>query len=341
MSKLRLLLLPFSWIYGGIMALRNWCYDSHIFYSYEIPVPSICVGNLSVGGTGKTPHVELIASWLIENDKKVAILSRGYGRKTKGFLEVSASMNTEQCGDEPLQYKMKFKDSLTVVVSENREAGVKKILELEPETEVILLDDAYQHRKVKCGKYLLITPFDTPYSQDYVLPAGNLREFRSGKKRADKCIVSKCPTNLADRQKTNLIKSLGIKEDDVYFSAIGYNNVEPVDNGDFEAYDSAVVITGIGNPEPFVHRVAQSKEVAHLNFGDHHEYNSSDIRKIHQKIDTFANGNCAVITTEKDYMRLRKNELNAFSHGTWFYWPIRVKMIEEEKLKKYILDYVG
>lgn len=323
------------------MILRNWLYDLGVLKSFEIPVPSICVGNLSVGGTGKTPHVELLASWLIEENKNIAILSRGYGRKTKGVLEVTEEMSTNQSGDEPLQYKLKFGKKAVIVVAEERKLGVNYILENHPETDVILLDDAFQHRKVKCGRYLLITPFDSPFSKDFVLPAGNLREPKIGLKRAHKCIVSKCPTNLSVEAQNKLIKGLGIDNKDVFFSTISYDEIRAIDEGTFDTFDSALVITGIGNPDPFVHRVAQSKEVAHLNFGDHHEFNSGDIRQIHQKIDTFADGDCAVITTEKDYMRLRKNELNAFSRGTWFYWPIRVKMIEEEKLKKYILDYVG
>lgn len=341
MNQLRLLLLPFSWIYGGIMALRNKFYDWGLFKSYEIPVPSICVGNLSVGGTGKTPHVELIASWLIAESKNVAILSRGYGRSTKGLLEVTIEHTADSCGDEPLQYKSKFEEKTVVVVSEDRQKGVEYILEKYPQTDVILLDDAFQHRKVKCGVNLLITPYAAPFSKDFVLPAGNLREFRLGRKRADSIIVSKCPTNLSQEQISTLAKSLKFDTGRICFSSINYDSIVSLKNEDFDSFDKALVVTGIGNPKPFVHRVAQSKEVAHLNFGDHHAFNSSDIKQIHQKIDTFANGLCAVITTEKDYMRLKNEKLNAFSHGTWFYWPIRINMREEEKLKQYILDYVG
>jgi tetraacyldisaccharide 4'-kinase len=323
------------------MALRNKFYDWGVFKSYVIPVPSICVGNLSVGGTGKTPHVDLIASWLIAESKNVAILSRGYGRSTKGLLEVTKEHTADSCGDEPLQYKSKFEEKTVVVVSEDRQKGVEYILKKYPQTDVILLDDAFQHRKVKCGINVLITPYATPFSKDFVLPAGNLREFRSGRKRADSIIVSKCPTNLSQDQIDILANSLKFDTGRIFFSSINYDSVVSLKNENFDSFDKALVVTGIGNPKPFVHRVAQSKEVAHLNFGDHHAFNSGDIKQIHQKIDTFANGHCAVITTEKDYMRLKNEKLKAFSHGTWFYWPIRINMREEEKLKHYILDYVG
>ncbi len=341
MNQLRLLLLPLSWIYGVVMALRNKGYDWGIYKSYEIPIPSICVGNLSTGGTGKTPHVELITSWLLAESKNVAILSRGYGRSTKGLLEVTEKMHASLSGDEPLQYKIKFKEKTVVVVSENRKLGVNYILEKHPQIDVILLDDAFQHRKVKCGINLLITSFSEPFSKDFVLPAGNLREFRCGKNRADRIIVSKCPTNLSQEQINSVAKSLKFNSDKIYFSSISYDTVVPLGNKEYGTFEKALVVTGIGNPKPFVLRVAQSKEVAHINFGDHHVFNSADIKQIHQKIDTFANGLCAVITTEKDYMRLKNEVLNAFSHGTWFYWPIRINMREEEKLKQYILDYVG
>jgi tetraacyldisaccharide 4'-kinase len=323
------------------MALRNKLYDWGIFKSYEIPIPSICVGNLSVGGTGKTPHIELITLWLINESKNVAILSRGYGRLTKGLLEVTESLSADSVGDEPLQYKTKFQDNAIVVVSEERRVGVKYILDNYPDTDVILLDDAFQHRKVKCGVNLLVTPYPTPFSKDFVLPAGNLREFRIGRNRANRIIISKCPTNLSQEQINEVIKSVKFDADKICFSSINYDNIVPVNDDNYDTFEKAVVVTGIGNPHPFVLRVAQSKEVAHINFGDHHAFNSEDIRQIHQKIDTFADGVCAVITTEKDYMRLKKEELNAFSKGAWFYWPIRINMREEEKLKQYILNYVG
>lgn len=323
------------------MILRNWLFDVGIFRVYQIPVPSICVGNLSVGGTGKTPHVELFTRWLLEENKKVAILSRGYGRKTKGVLEVNSEMSSGDCGDEPLQYKLKFQDNVVVVVAEQRELGVKFILEKNENIDVILLDDAFQHRKVKCGMYLLITPYDSPFFRDFVLPAGNLREPRSGKNRADAIIVSKCPSDISEKDESRIISRLGTSNEKVFFSKVGYNDIVQISEQPISNFKSAVVVTGIGNPEPFIGRISTSMETILVKYPDHHEYKSNDIREIHQKIDTFAHGNCAVITTEKDYMRLRDNELNAFSKGSWFYWPISVIMKNEEKLKKQILDYVG
>ena len=341
MGQVRLLLLPLSLMYGSIMALRNKFFDWGIFRTYKIPIHSICVGNLSVGGTGKTPHVELIASWLINESKNIAILSRGYGRTTKGLLEIKEVLSAELSGDEPLQYKTKFKNKAVVVVSEDRRKGVEYIIQHFPQTDVILLDDAFQHRKVKCGINLIITPYDSPYTKDFVIPAGNLREFRSGINRADRVIISKCPANLSKDQHKSLIESLNVEECKVHFSHINYETIKSLGNFRFDDFEKVIVVTGIGNPEPFVKRVAESKELVHMNFRDHHIFNANDIDQIHQKIDTFANGQCAVITTEKDYMRIKSKKLNAFDKGSWFYWPIQVDLHEDEKLKQYILDYVG
>ena len=187
MSKgvnLRLLLLPFSWIYGSIVSLRNLLFDLNILKSYTIPKKSICVGNLSVGGTGKTPHVDLITLQLIDNQLNTSILSRGYGRNTTGLIEVNTTSKASEVGDEPLFYKTKYEDEIRVVVAEKRKLGVDYILNKYPKNDVIVLDDAFQHRAVKAGFNILITDYSHLFCDDFVLPAGNLREWKKGKKKS-------------------------------------------------------------------------------------------------------------------------------------------------------------
>ena len=188
MNKLRKLLFPFSLVYGSILAFRNLCYDKGWFESKSYNRPIICVGNLSTGGTGKSPMIEYLISFLIK-DYKVAVLSRGYKRKTNGFKKVLIDSLAENVGDEPLQFKQKFPD-IVVAVCANRQEGIKKI---KNKADVILLDDAFQHRKVKASTNILLTTFNDLYIHDVVLPAGNLRESKRGSKRADLVVVTKCP----------------------------------------------------------------------------------------------------------------------------------------------------
>ena len=222
MNKIRLILLPFSWIYGSILAIRNYLYDKGIFKSETISIPSICVGNLSMGGTGKTPHVDYITSHFVSKSVKTAILSRGYGRKTKGVIEVLVNSTSSEVGDEPLFYKTKFKDNTSVYVAENRVKGANELLEKHPKTEVLILDDAFQHRRFRAQVNVLITDFSNLFSNDFVVPAGNLREFRSGKNRADIIVVSKCPENLSKEKKVEIRNSLHFKNENIFFSKIQY-----------------------------------------------------------------------------------------------------------------------
>jgi tetraacyldisaccharide 4'-kinase len=306
----KILLFPFALLYGALMRLRRVLYQQGIFTRTKSAVCTVVVGNLRVGGTGKTPHVEYIIQKL-RNHYEVAVLSRGYGRKTKGFRWVQAKDNALQVGDEPLQYKNKFID-VPVAVDEQRVRGVAQIAQQNPKTDVIVLDDAYQHLALQADLYLLLTEYHRPFYNDLPLPAGNLREFAAEKSRADAIIVTKCPQNLTKKDKQNIIQKINPQKDQVvFFSVFRYGNLIPLNNlpvlgfKDLKNYEQILLLTGIENPEPLLLELSKSNaHITHLNFADHHNFSATELDRI---AHTFQNmsGKKIAITTEKDAMRLR------------------------------------
>ncbi|MDX2362737.1 MAG: tetraacyldisaccharide 4'-kinase [Crocinitomicaceae bacterium] len=339
MKNLRLLLIPFSFLYGLVVFVRNKCYDLGIFSTYSIPKKSICVGNLSVGGTGKTPHVDLILSHFIEEDFNIAVLSRGYGRKTKGLLEVNSNSTAAQVGDEPLFYKLRHGEKITAIVAEERKLGVEFILNLDPKHQVTVLDDAFQHRAVKAGLNIIITEHDHLFTDDYLIPAGNLREWRSGIKRADLIIVSKCP-KLSEADKGVLRKKLKFNPDAIYFSEITYDPLCGFNSEIIPKAENILLVTGIGNPQPLLNHLAAGHSVEHLKFNDHHAFTESDIVRIHEKFDTFASRDKIIVTTEKDFMRIKDFDSVLSTKDRWFYQPITTIIDEQEKFNRLLDDYV-
>ena len=340
MQLFRKLLWPLSLVYGFVTLVRNKCYDWGIFNSYAIPKKSICVGNLSVGGTGKTPHVAYLAA-LLKSDFETSILSRGYGRKTSGFRFVHASDQAELVGDEPLFYATIFDEEVHVAVCEKRAEGVQKIQTQFPTNQLIILDDAYQHRAVKAGFNLLLTEFSSPFSKDLVLPAGNLREFRAGKNRADAVIVTKCPQSVTEAQKIHLANSLKVNKEHVFFSEIVYAPFKSFGK-ECSSIKKVVLVTGIANPTPLITEIERGYEVEHVKFGDHHAFSKQDIEEIHQKFDTFASNETIILTTEKDFMRLKAVSSSwKLDDYPWYYQPITVKMDNENKFKALINQYVN
>jgi tetraacyldisaccharide 4'-kinase len=340
MQIFRKLLWPFSLIYGFITYLRNKSYDFGISQTYIIPKKSICVGNLSTGGTGKTPHVAYLAEYL-SSKIETTLLSRGYGRKTSGFIIVTEKSTAEDVGDEPLFYSTHFKNALHVAVCENRKEGVNQINTLFPSNKLIILDDAFQHRAVKAGFSILLTEFKAPFFNDLVLPAGNLREWQSGKHRADCIIVTKCPAQLTEDQKQSFSLKLGFERKKVFFSSIEYGEIVPFSNQK-EQPKNILLVTGIANPSPFVDWLKKEYTVEHLQYKDHHVFSREEIEQIHQKFDIFAGSNKIILTTEKDFMRLKdyKEEFNLNAYP-WYYQPISVKIDEEIKFKEIIDQYVN
>ncbi|WP_370476917.1 tetraacyldisaccharide 4'-kinase [Tamlana flava] len=332
MKIIRYILLPVVPIYYLVTWLRNTLYDLGIKKSVSYDFPVICVGNLSVGGTGKTPMIEYLVN-LLKDEHNIATLSRGYKRKTKGFQLANETSTVETLGDEPFQFYNKFKDDILVAVDANRRNGVENLKSLENAPKVVLLDDAYQHRKVKAGFNILLTTYSNPYFKDLVLPTGDLREPRNGAKRASIVVVTKCPESLSDSEKADIINHINPEAyQHVFFSSIGYSEI--VFSNDktlnIEKLNRFTLVTGIANSTPLVKFLKDKKlDFEHLNFKDHYNFTSGDIDELCKKD--------LILTTEKDYMRLKQYmSLKA----KLFYLPIQVVIDDNLKFNKLIQDFV-
>lgn len=308
MKLLRFLLFPFSIVYNTITSIRNCFFDIGVFKSASFPTPIIAVGNLSVGGTGKSPQIEYLIR-LLKNDYKIAVLSRGYKRKTKGFQLVSQLHTTDDIGDEPMQFYKKFGKSIYVAVDANRKNGIQQLLALKNPPEVILLDDAYQHRKVKASTYILLTKFDDLFINDFVLPTGNLRESRRGVKRADAIVVTKCPKNVSVLEQDEIVRRLAPKKNqEVFFSTIMYDEIlgggESITIQDISEGE-VLLVTGIANPSTLLTYLESRKiKFKHLKFPDHHHFSKEDILKIKTSFKDISSHKKNILTTEKDFVRL-------------------------------------
>ena len=301
MKLLRYIFFPIVPIYYCITWVRNKLFDIGIFESTSYDFPVICVGNLSVGGTGKTPMIEYLIR-LLKDNYKVATLSRGYKRKSEGFQMGAPGVTADVLGDEPFQFYSKYADSITVAVDANRREGIEKLSVLKTKPDVILLDDAFQHRKVKAGFNIVLTTYSNRYTSDFVLPTGNLREPKSGAKRADVIIVTKCPENLLPAEKKSIIKAINPQVNQkVFFSAIKYAEyvISKSEQIPLAKVLKFTLITGIANPTPLVDFLTEKGLVfEHLNFKDHHDFTADEL-------ETFKQKSC-IITTEKDFMRLNQ-----------------------------------
>ena len=361
MKFLRILLFPFSIVYGLLLFLRNKLYDWRIFSSTEFDIPIISVGNLSVGGTGKTPHIEYLIR-LLSPEFFIATLSRGYGRKTKGFILADSHSLSADIGDEPLQFKKKF-TAVPVAVDEKRVRGVKKIISLYPTIQSILLDDAFQHRSIKPGLSIVLTDFSKLFLNDFMLPTGSLREFRSGIKRADIIIVTKCPEVLLPIERKRLIAEINpLPHQNIFFSIIKYGEFIPL-SGDsvnpfskayyFEHNYSIVLFTGIANTIPLEYYLKDHvKTIVPVKFPDHHTFTINDLAAVKKIFDNIASANKIILTTEKDAMRLKGPEFKEIlDHLPLFYMPIEIEFNNNDKnnrldntagneFNKQILNYV-
>jgi len=318
MKILRYILFPIVPIYYLVTWFRNALYNLGIKKSMSYEFPVICVGNLSVGGTGKTPMIELLIH-LLKQDYKLATLSRGYKRSTEGFQLANENATAETIGDEPFQFYNKFKALVTVAVDSNRQHGIEKLRDLDETPDVILLDDAYQHRKVNAGLNIMLTTYASPFYNDIVLPTGDLREPRSGSNRANIIVVTKCPENLGENEKTEIVKRINPKShQQVFFSSIVYSNILYSYNQTKTINDLDVftLVTGIADATPLL-SFLNNKELdfEHLNFQDHHKFTSEEIKVLSTK--------ALIITTEKDYMRLKHYDA---LKDKLFYLPITVSM---------------
>jgi tetraacyldisaccharide 4'-kinase len=326
-------------LYYIITLIRNLFFDWEIFKSQKLQEPSICIGNLSVGGSGKTP-MTIYLSNLLKNDFQVQILSRGYGRKTSGYKEVTLDSTSDDVGDEPLLYKKRFKSEITVAVAEKRSLGANELLKIQTKNSILLLDDAFQHRSVNAGFSILLTPFQQIFSSDFLLPVGNLREARCGAKRADCIVITKCPKSIEAAHKNRIIECMQKYSKPIFFSTIEYGELISF-GAKRTSFETVLLVCGIAQPETLIIELRKKYKVEVLLFADHHNFDSSDIKQIHQKFDTFAQENSVIITTEKDYVRLQtKLTANELETYPWYYLPIELKIENEEEFNLLIKKYV-
>lgn len=334
MKLLRILLFPFAVLYGFITSIRNFLFDRGILKSTSFDIPVIGVGNLSVGGTGKTPQIEYLIR-LLSDKYKVATLSRGYKRKSEGFVLADETSNAEILGDEPFQFYQKF-PNIQVAVDANRTNGITKLLSQEENPQIILLDDAYQHRKVKAGFYILLTSYGDLYADDFMLPTGNLRESRNGANRANIIIVTKCPKDLSDQKQEEIRLKLNLNSSQqLYFTFIDYddsiyNKNEKIAINHIKS-EAKILLAGIAKPKPFFDYLKNENDEC-LNYPDHHHFSDSDLNEIQHK----ANGK-KIITTEKDYVRLKDSQLVS----QLYYLPIKSTFINKhQNFDATVLDYI-
>jgi tetraacyldisaccharide 4'-kinase len=348
-------LYPFSLVYGLVIAIRNWLFDIEIIRSTRFNIPIISVGNLAAGGTGKTPHTEFILS-ILKNEWKSAVLSRGYKRSTKGFILADENSNCATLGDEPFQIYQKFPD-VTVAVDEKRVHGVKKLQELIPNLQLVVLDDAFQHRYIQAGFSILLTDFANMYTRDMLLPAGNLREWKSGSKRADMIIVTKCPDDFKPIDMRLVETELKAETNQqLFFSHFVYDEIVPVFPDSFpekwnyqkvkEKNANVLLVAGIVSPESIViHLNNFTDTVKTLFFDDHHAFQPKDFSLISQTFDKLPLSEKILLVTEKDASRLVSNpNFPETLKSRTFALPIRVEILHDQeslfiqKIKDYVIE---
>ncbi|WP_317899273.1 tetraacyldisaccharide 4'-kinase [Aurantibacillus circumpalustris] len=342
--------MPIAFLYGIITFIRNSLYDWRILKEKKFDVHTIGVGNLAVGGAGKTPLVEYLIRLLKKEDPNIATLSRGYKRKSIGFVLADENSTAEDIGDEPLIYKLKYK--VQVAVDVRRVSGIKKLIALKQTApKIILLDDVFQHRSIRCGLNVVVSDYHNLYYNDFMLPAGTLREFKRGINRADIIIITKTPENTSPIDIRNIIKDVNPKaHQQVFFSYLKYGELYMPDNQNTkldtlnELFRFRVIsFAGIANAQPMVNYLKEyAAEVRHLPFPDHHEYTLKDLHDIERYYNSFEGGNKILVTTEKDLMRLKNPLVWEIAKTMNIYiLPVEVTFKDkEEELNEIILKYV-
>lgn len=309
LKSFRLILFPFAIIFGLILKFRNYLYDKGILKTMHFNLPIINVGNLSVGGTGKSPMVE----FLIQDLKavyKVATLSRGYKRRTKGYILANSATTAVEIGDEPMQFHIKHPD-IPVAVGEERIVAVPQLLYDNPETQVIILDDAFQHRAITAGYSIILTNYDDLYTRDFYLPTGDLRDNPSSAQRADCIVVTKCPSNLTEREAQEIKKELNVlSHQHVFFTTIQYGESFHILTGEKQRLTKdmeTLLICGIANPAPLTHYIMEhSLTYEAMFYQDHHIFTIDELRDMRKRFENIRNPKKIMLTTEKDAVRLIK-----------------------------------
>lgn len=350
-----LVLLPLSKIYGAVTAVRNRLFDWNILKQRQFDVPVVSIGNIAVGGTGKTPHTEYVVDAL-RYSYRIGVLSRGYKRTTKGFVLASRNSTPSDIGDEPYQIYSKFSNDVMVAVCENRCEGIDRMLEIDSSINLIVLDDAFQHRYVKPAVSIVLTEFKRPIYNDDLLPLGRLRESPRALNRADMVIVTKCPREVKPMDLRIITKNLNLfPYQKLYFSRYCYGNLMSVfpDEVTYIPYlewlteaDTVLVVTGIANPKPFIRYLRQYKGVVKvMHYPDHHNFSRRDMEGIYERFESMSGERKYVVTTEKDAVRIANNPY--YPHelkSVTFYLPIRVEFLPqasasfEEELRRQIIQ---
>jgi tetraacyldisaccharide 4'-kinase len=350
-----IILFPVAVLYGIITGIRNWLFDQEILPSTAFNIPTISVGNLAVGGTGKTPHTEYILS-ILQNEWKTALLSRGYKRKTTGFQLADSHSNSETIGDEPFQIYRKFPE-VTVSVDEKRVHGVKKLQELIPDLKLVVLDDAFQHRYIQAGLSVLLTDYSNLYTQDMLLPAGQLREWKSGSKRANIIVVTKCPEDMKPIEMRLFETDLNPETNQLlFFSCFVYDELLPVfPESEHEGWTfqqikdrkaEILLVAGIVSPKPILEKLSKySHKVTALFFEDHHAFQQKDFILINKQFEALSPANKLILVTEKDAARLVSNpHFPDTLKPNIFAMPIRVEILHDQetlfiqKIKNYVVE---
>ena len=342
-------LLPFSWIYGSIVRFRNWLFDMGLKKSKSFSIPIISVGNITVGGSGKTPHVEYLIR-LLHDKAKIAVLSRGYKRKSHGYVLAEESTTMPEIGDEPFQMHQKFSD-IYVAVDAKRARGIENLQndEATKDVDVVLLDDAFQHRYVKPGINILLVDYHRLIIYDKMLPAGRLREPLSGKNRADIVIITKCPKDLKPMEFRVLTKAMDLYPfQKLYFTSIDYDTPKGVFEENQIELDKlqdyhVLLLTGIASPKQMEHDLKpMTKDITNLSFGDHHSFKGKDIDRINDTFESMPEPRI-IITTEKDAVRLRETEgLYEKVKSNMYELPIKVSFMldQQDNFNEKIISYV-
>lgn len=332
MKLIRLFLFPFTPIYAFVTWFRNLMYDKNHFKSTSFSFPIIAIGNLSTGGTGKTPMTEYVID-LLKDSYEIAVLSRGYKRKTKGFILADSKSTVMDLGDEPYQMHLKFK-KIDLAVDTNRVRGINLLKEKNNNIDIVLMDDAFQHRAVKAGLYILLTAFDDLFIDDFLLPTGNLREFKSGVNRADVIVVSKTPENTTEKVRQSVRKRLEHYNKPIFFSEIIYSETlisqtESINLNSLKG-KKVTLVTGIANPKPLKDFLVRKGIVYdEIEFEDHHNFSTPEISHL-ENLDTF------IITTEKDYVRM----CGRVNHQKLFYLPIKTEVFNSVKFEELIFNFI-
>lgn len=341
LKRLRFLLFPFSVLYYLVTGVRNWLYDVGYLKFIMFNVPVISVGNLSVGGTGKTPFVEYLVGVLGEKHK-IGILSRGYKRKTKGYVFADENASAMTIGDEPFQYYEKFKDTVSVAVCEDRVLGVPGLLKDSPDTNLVILDDAYQHRPIRPHCNVLLSDYNRPFYNDFLLPAGNLRESRTGVDRADVLVITKCPADLGEKERERIEKLVAWyhRHLRVFYTTVDYGEPTPVFGGAYNTFSNVLLVSGIANAKPLEAYIKKHYKLKkHMNHSDHYRYSPGDARRIVEAFNAIEGDNKAIITTEKDMVKWKDEGIASVLKGLpVYYLPIKTKFLQDEH---YFVDMVN